>query len=66
MSISLPNRYPTWDEIHAAWYELVPYAEKITGAILLPRKAEYVNLHPNCFHVHQLLESELPPNLVVP
>lgn len=36
MSISVPHRYPTWDEIYQAWYDLVPGAETRTGAILLP------------------------------
>lgn len=66
LSISCANRYPSWDEIHAAWYDLVPGAEgEITGAILLPRKADYVNLHPNCFHVHQLAEEEIPNKRVI-
>ena len=59
MSISLPYRYPTWDEIYTAWYDLVPGAQDIQGAIILPRKSEYVNIHPNCFHVHQLTDGEI-------
>ncbi|MGA9668276.1 MAG: hypothetical protein WBQ94_03665 [Terracidiphilus sp.] len=59
ISISVPYRYPTWDEIYTAWYELVPGAENIQGAIILPRKAEYVNIHSNCFHVHQLTDAEI-------
>jgi hypothetical protein len=60
VSISCKTRYPTWEEIKAAWYELVPGAEERTGAILLPPKAEYVNLHSNCFHVYELSEKEAP------
>lgn len=56
ISISHPRRYPTWDEIYQAWYDLVPDAEYRTGAIILPKKAEYVNIHPNCFHVHEIKE----------
>jgi hypothetical protein len=59
ISISVPYRYPTWDEIFTAWYDLVPGAENISGAIILPRKSEYVNIHPNCFHVHQLSDAEI-------
>lgn len=59
LSVSCQHRYPTWDEIYTAWYDLVPDAETITGAILLPAKAEYVNLHPNCFHVYQLKDTEV-------
>lgn len=54
VSISHPRRYPTWDEIYTAWYDLVPDTEHVQGAIFLPRRAEYVNMHPNCFHVHQV------------
>ena len=65
ISISCPNRYPTWEEIKAAWYELVPGAGKdFEGAIILPRGEDYVNFHSNCFHVHQLAESELPQAMV--
>lgn len=60
VSISHPYRYPSWDEIYTAWYDLVPSASQIEGAIILPRKTEYVNIHPNCFHVHQLRDSEVP------
>jgi len=63
MSISLPYRYPTWDEIHAAWYGLRPDAENISGAIILP--ADYVNIHPNCFHVHQLEDNEIPKGVIL-
>lgn len=65
ISISVPYRYPTWDEIYTAWYDLVPNASQITGAIILPRKTEYVNIHPNCFHVHQLQDSETPAGIIL-
>ena len=57
LSISHPYRYPTWDEIYTARYDLIP--AEITCAIFLPRKSEYVNIHPNCFHVHQLRDDEI-------
>jgi|SRR5215472_7618246 len=61
LSISHSRRHPTWDEIYTAWYDLVPGAgREFNGAIILPRKAEYVNLHPNCFHIHQLSDEEMP------
>jgi hypothetical protein len=61
LSISHHRRYPTWDEIYTAWYDLVPGAgTEFHGAIILPRKSEYVNIHPNCFHVHQLKDAEMP------
>ena len=65
VSVSHPRRYPTWDEIHAAWYDLVPGAGRdFEGAIILPRQADYVNLHKNCFHVHQLRDDERPSRLI--
>jgi hypothetical protein len=65
ISISCPTRYPTWDEIYTAWYDLVPDAANINGAIILPRKAEYVNAHPNCFHVYQLRDEEIPGSIIL-
>ena len=53
LSISHPTRYPTWDEIRDARYDLLP--DDCTMAMLLPPRAEYVNLHPNCFHLHEVL-----------
>ena len=52
LSISTPHRYPTWDEIKTARYDLVPH--NITMAMLLPPPSEYVNVHENCFHLHQM------------
>jgi hypothetical protein len=61
VSVSHRQRYPNWREIYQAWYDLVPGAgSDFEGAIILPRKTEYVNLHPNCFHVFQLPEWEMP------
>jgi hypothetical protein len=54
LSISCANRYPTWDEIHDARYQLLP--DDCIMAIILPPKEEYVNLHPNCFHLHEIIE----------
>ena len=52
LSISHRNRYPTWDEIKQAREKFLPDA--LTFAILFPPKAEYVNMHPNCFHLYQV------------
>lgn len=49
LSISHRDRYPTWDEIKDARYALLPNDAMI--AMMLPPKDEYVNLHPNCFHL---------------
>ena len=56
LSISTPHRYPTWDEIRAARYDLCPH--DVTLAMILPPSKEYVNLHANCFHLHQIPNEE--------
>jgi hypothetical protein len=63
ISISHPYRYPTWDEIYTARYDFCPH--DINMAIILPKKSEYVNIHPNCFHVHELRDEELPKELIL-
>jgi hypothetical protein len=54
LSISHPSRYPTWDEIRDARYALLP--DDVTMAMLLPPQREYVNLHKNCFHLHEIVD----------
>jgi hypothetical protein len=51
MSISHPSRYPSWKEIKDARYALVP--DRKDMAMYLPRKSEYVNVDPNCFHLYE-------------
>lgn len=55
LSISHRHRYPTWDEIKFARYEFLPDAKTI--AMILPPRNEYVNFHPNCFHLHEIEEA---------
>src|SRR5262245_66359753 len=52
LSIAHRRRYPTWDEIADARYELVP--DDVTMAMLLPPPGEYVNLHEHCFHLWEI------------
>lgn len=54
LSISHPRRYPTWDEIREARYTLCPSG--IDMVMHLPRVEDYVNLHPNTFHLWQILD----------
>jgi len=57
MSISTATRYPVWDEIRDAWYACKPpECKNVTMAMMLPPQSEYVNLHPNCFHLHEVIE----------
>lgn len=52
LSISHPDRYPSWDEICDARYSLLP--DDVTMAQVLPPRRQYVNLHPNCFHLWEI------------
>ena len=54
MSISRPDRYPSWDEIAKARYELMP--KDITVVMFLPPPEEYINIHNCCFHLHEFEE----------
>lgn len=51
-SISCPDRDPTWDEIAAARYALLPMLKDCV--MVMPPASSYVNVHEHCFHVHRL------------
>jgi len=55
LSISCSKRYPNWDEVAKAWYELVPEADRRTAVLFLPPVHEYINIHEFCFQVHELV-----------
>ena len=54
ISISRQDRYPDWREI-------LILKEYFFGDIdcmmILPKKKNYVNIHPNCFHIWQCPEN---------
>jgi hypothetical protein len=52
MSISLPNRDLTYEEIKQARYKFIP--DDITVAMIFPPKSEFVNLHEHCFHLWEI------------
>ena len=52
LSISRQDRYPSWEEIKDARYALMP--PNIVVAQILPPKNDYVNIHPNCFHLWEV------------
>lgn len=54
LSISHKSRYPAWDEIKAAREEHLPMDK--TFAMYFPPSEEYVNVHPNCFHLWEVKE----------
>lgn len=49
LSISCGSRYPTWDEVAKARYELIP--NDVTMAMLLPPMEQFVNLHQTTLHL---------------
>lgn len=57
ISISHPDRYPTWDEVAAAWYQLVPDADNRVGAMILPKREDYISVHNYCFQVHEQIDT---------
>ncbi len=61
LSIAHESRYPSWDEIAEARYRIIP--DDVTMGLLLPPKAEYVNIHRNCFQIVEVVDSqEVPTN----
>lgn len=52
LSISRPDRLPTWEEVRDARYALVP--DEATMALLLPPRAEYVNVHDFCLQLYEI------------
>jgi len=52
ISISHPSRYPRYEEIKESRYEFTP--DEATMAMIFPSKSEFVNVHPNCFHLWQI------------
>jgi hypothetical protein len=53
LSIAHPVRYPSWDEVAEARYRILP--PWITMVMVLPPVKDYVNVHENCFHLHQVV-----------
>lgn len=46
-----PARYPSWDELAHARYELLPHT--VDFVMHLPPPAEYIALHDTTFHLHE-------------
>lgn len=54
ISISHPDRYPTWEEIKDARYNMM--GAGVMVAQLLPPLTDYINIHPNCFHLYEIID----------
>lgn len=57
ISISCEDRYADWDEIAEAKYRLLPDVHMVMH--LPPRGEEYVNVHPNTFHLSESREPRI-------
>jgi hypothetical protein len=52
LSVSKPDKLPTWEEMRDARYALVP--DEATMALLLPPRSEYVNVHDFCLQMYEI------------
>ena len=58
VSVSLPNRPPTWDEM--CLIKNLFWQEDETVVQFHPAKEDYVNHHPHCLHLWRPLRRPLP------
>jgi hypothetical protein len=65
VSVSLPHRCPTWDEM--AFIKSLFFFDTESVVQFHPAEAFYVNCHPYCLHLWrpQAYEVELPPMVLV-
>jgi hypothetical protein len=65
VSISLPKRCPTWDEMN--YVKGVFWRDDEVVMQLHPAKANYVNNHPFCLHLWRPLNATIPtpPSIMV-
>jgi hypothetical protein len=52
LTISRPDRLPTWEEVRDARYALLP--DEAVMALLLPPRGEYVNVHEFCLQLYEI------------
>lgn len=52
VSVSYPDHAPTWEEIRLV--KSAFFGEDLDAMMVLPREADYVNVHPYCFHLWQM------------
>jgi hypothetical protein len=60
VSVSREDRYPTWEELLEIKSEFM--GDDVEAYQVLPRESEYVNVHPNCFHLWRCLVGDLMPH----
>jgi hypothetical protein len=57
LSISHPDRFPTWNEINEARDRLLP--DDVFFCLPHPPKKYWLSVHPNCFHLWELHDHPL-------
>lgn len=57
LSISHPDRYPTWDEIVEARDRLLP--DELHFCMGLPPRDFWLSVHPNCLHLWEIRDHAL-------
>ena len=57
LTISRPDKLPSWEEVRDARYTLIP--DEAVMAMLLPPRGEYVNLHEFCLQLYEIPMSYL-------
>jgi hypothetical protein len=65
VSVSMPNRCPTWNEM--CLVKDLFWGDDVTVVQFHPKKSNYVNIHKYCLHLWCKVgeEYELPPELLV-
>lgn len=58
VSVSLPDRTPTWEEMHAI--KGLFWGEEDCVVQYHPPKSDYVNAHPYCLHLWRPTEGTIP------
>lgn len=58
VSVSLPNRCPTWEEM--CFIKDLFWSDDEAVMQLHPRRADYVNNHPYCLHLWRPLDAAIP------
>ena len=65
VSVSLPKRTPTWDEM--CFIKDLFWEDEEVVMQLHPRKSDYINMHKNCLHLWKPTSGEIvtPPKSFV-
>lgn len=58
VSVSLPTRCPTWDEM--CWIKRLFWDDEECVVQFHPPKSQYVNNHPFCLHLWRPTETTIP------